>query len=159
MGEFYFFLIRFKGLINTLRMLHVASVLSESQPFPMCLSVYAAGVLSRCTRAPDKGKHYGEYLSLDRDHSRNLGVDHSIILKLILHKYGLMRALLRDRWQILMKKEIELRNKHKVGNYTTRQITIIFTIMIMLHECNIWDFHGGDYEEWRFLGCNTVWLL
>jgi hypothetical protein len=25
--------------------------------------------------------------------------------------------------------------------------------------CKIWDFHGGDYEEWRILGCYAVWLL
>jgi hypothetical protein len=25
--------------------------------------------------------------------------------------------------------------------------------------CKIWGFHGGDYEEWRLLGCYTVWLL
>jgi hypothetical protein len=25
--------------------------------------------------------------------------------------------------------------------------------------CNIWDFHGGDYEEWRLLGCYALWLL
>jgi hypothetical protein len=24
---------------------------------------------------------------------------------------------------------------------------------------NICGFHGGDYEEWCFLGCYTVWLL
>jgi hypothetical protein len=24
---------------------------------------------------------------------------------------------------------------------------------------NIWGFHGGDYEEWRLLGCYAVWLL
>jgi hypothetical protein len=23
----------------------------------------------------------------------------------------------------------------------------------------IWGFHGGDYEEWRLLGCYAVWLL
>jgi hypothetical protein len=25
--------------------------------------------------------------------------------------------------------------------------------------CNIWDFHGGDYEECRFFGCDAVWLV
>jgi hypothetical protein len=25
--------------------------------------------------------------------------------------------------------------------------------------CNIWGFHGGDYEEWCLLGCYVVWLL
>jgi hypothetical protein len=25
--------------------------------------------------------------------------------------------------------------------------------------CKIWGFHGGDYEEWRLLGCYAVWLL
>jgi hypothetical protein len=25
--------------------------------------------------------------------------------------------------------------------------------------CKIWDFHGGDYEEWCLLGCYAVWLL
>jgi hypothetical protein len=25
--------------------------------------------------------------------------------------------------------------------------------------CKIWDFHGGDYEEWCLLGCYTMWLL
>jgi hypothetical protein len=24
---------------------------------------------------------------------------------------------------------------------------------------NICGFHGGDYEEWRLLGCYDVWLL
>jgi hypothetical protein len=24
---------------------------------------------------------------------------------------------------------------------------------------NIWGFHGGDYEEYRLLGCDAVWLL
>jgi hypothetical protein len=24
------------------------------------------------------------------------------------------------------------------------------------HECKIWGFHGGDYEEWRLLGCYAV---
>jgi hypothetical protein len=23
----------------------------------------------------------------------------------------------------------------------------------------IWDFHGGDYEERRLLGCYAVWFL
>jgi hypothetical protein len=26
-------------------------------------------------------------------------------------------------------------------------------------EHKIWGFHGGDYEEWRLLGCYAVWLL
>jgi hypothetical protein len=26
-------------------------------------------------------------------------------------------------------------------------------------KCNIWGFHGGDYEEWCLLGCHAVWLL
>jgi hypothetical protein len=30
-------------------------------------------------------------------------------------------------------------------------------IIIVL--CKIWDFHGGDYEEWFLLGCYAVWLL
>jgi hypothetical protein len=25
--------------------------------------------------------------------------------------------------------------------------------------CKIWSFHGGDYEEYRLLECDTVWLL
>jgi hypothetical protein len=25
--------------------------------------------------------------------------------------------------------------------------------------CKISGFHGGDYEEWRLLGCDAVWLL
>jgi hypothetical protein len=25
--------------------------------------------------------------------------------------------------------------------------------------CNVWVFHGGDYEEWHLLGCYAVWLL
>jgi hypothetical protein len=25
--------------------------------------------------------------------------------------------------------------------------------------CNISGFHGGNYEEWRLLGCYAVWLL
>jgi hypothetical protein len=25
--------------------------------------------------------------------------------------------------------------------------------------CKICGFHGGDYEEWRLLGCYTVWLF
>jgi hypothetical protein len=25
--------------------------------------------------------------------------------------------------------------------------------------CKISSFHGGDYEEWRLLGCYTVWLF
>jgi hypothetical protein len=25
--------------------------------------------------------------------------------------------------------------------------------------CMIWGFYGGYYKEWRFLGCDTVWLL
>jgi hypothetical protein len=25
--------------------------------------------------------------------------------------------------------------------------------------CKISGFHGGDYEEWRLLGCYAVWLL
>jgi hypothetical protein len=24
--------------------------------------------------------------------------------------------------------------------------------------CKIWGFHGGDYEEWRLLGCYAAWL-
>jgi hypothetical protein len=24
---------------------------------------------------------------------------------------------------------------------------------------NDYGFHGGDYEEWRILGCYAVWLL
>jgi hypothetical protein len=23
--------------------------------------------------------------------------------------------------------------------------------------CNVWGSHGGDYEEFRLLGCYTVW--
>jgi hypothetical protein len=26
-------------------------------------------------------------------------------------------------------------------------------------KCKIWGFHGGDYEEWRILGCYAMWLL
>jgi hypothetical protein len=25
--------------------------------------------------------------------------------------------------------------------------------------CKIWGLHGGDYEEWRLLGCYAMWLL
>jgi hypothetical protein len=25
--------------------------------------------------------------------------------------------------------------------------------------CKIWGFHGGDYEEWRPVGCYAVWFL
>jgi hypothetical protein len=25
--------------------------------------------------------------------------------------------------------------------------------------CKIWGFHGDDYEEYRLLRCDTVWLL
>jgi hypothetical protein len=25
--------------------------------------------------------------------------------------------------------------------------------------CKVWSFHGGNYEECRFLGCDVVWLL
>jgi hypothetical protein len=25
--------------------------------------------------------------------------------------------------------------------------------------CEIWGFHGGDYEEYRFLGSDAMWLL
>jgi hypothetical protein len=25
--------------------------------------------------------------------------------------------------------------------------------------CKVWGFNGGDYEEWRLLGCYAVWLL
>jgi hypothetical protein len=25
--------------------------------------------------------------------------------------------------------------------------------------CKIWGFHAGDYEEFRFLECDAVWLL
>jgi hypothetical protein len=28
-----------------------------------------------------------------------------------------------------------------------------------LCQCEIWGFHGGDYEEWCLLGCYAVWLL
>jgi hypothetical protein len=27
----------------------------------------------------------------------------------------------------------------------------------LLHK--VWGFHGGGYEEWRLVGCYTVWLL
>jgi hypothetical protein len=27
------------------------------------------------------------------------------------------------------------------------------------HICKTWGFHGGDYEEWSFLGCHVMWLL
>jgi hypothetical protein len=23
----------------------------------------------------------------------------------------------------------------------------------------MWGFHGGDYEEWRLLGCYAMWFL
>jgi hypothetical protein len=26
----------------------------------------------------------------------------------------------------------------------------------LLESCKIWGFHGGDYEEWRLLGCYVV---
>jgi hypothetical protein len=26
-------------------------------------------------------------------------------------------------------------------------------------QCEIWGFHGCDYEECRLMGCNAVWLL
>jgi hypothetical protein len=29
----------------------------------------------------------------------------------------------------------------------------------MLKLCNIWGFHGSDYEKCRLLGSYTVWLL
>jgi hypothetical protein len=28
-----------------------------------------------------------------------------------------------------------------------------------INACKIWGFHGGDYEEWRLMGCYVVWLL
>jgi hypothetical protein len=28
----------------------------------------------------------------------------------------------------------------------------------LLKLCNIWGFHGGDYEECRLLGCHAVWV-
>jgi hypothetical protein len=32
-------------------------------------------------------------------------------------------------------------------------------IIVTCFLCKIWGFHGGDYEEWRFLGCYAVCLL
>jgi hypothetical protein len=26
-------------------------------------------------------------------------------------------------------------------------------------QCEIWGFHGCDYEEWRLLVCYALWLL
>jgi hypothetical protein len=31
--------------------------------------------------------------------------------------------------------------------------------LISHSHCKIWGFRGGDYEEWRLLGCYAVWLL
>jgi hypothetical protein len=32
-------------------------------------------------------------------------------------------------------------------------------LKLNLFACKIRGFHGGDYEEFRVLGCYTVWLL
>jgi hypothetical protein len=34
-----------------------------------------------------------------------------------------------------------------------------FVISTRKFVCKILGFHGGDYEEWCFLGCYAVWLL
>jgi hypothetical protein len=33
------------------------------------------------------------------------------------------------------------------------------TELSQLMLCKISGFHGGDYDEWRLLGCYIVWLL
>jgi hypothetical protein len=35
------------------------------------------------------------------------------------------------------------------------QLTTV-SLQIIFFTCKIWDFHGGDYEECRFLGCGAV---
>jgi hypothetical protein len=40
-----------------------------------------------------------------------------------------------------------------------RQIWLRYSLWICIRVCKIWGFHGGDYDEWRLLGCYTVWLL
>jgi hypothetical protein len=41
------------------------------------------------------------------------------------------------------------------SNYTLHSALFSNTISL----CKIWGFHGGDYEEYRLLGCYAVWLL
>jgi hypothetical protein len=46
-------------------------------------------------------------------------------------------------------------------------ISLVFTATVMISwnvtnlplRCKILGFLGGDYEEWRLLGCYAVWLL
>jgi hypothetical protein len=35
----------------------------------------------------------------------------------------------------------------------------VTTELHQINLCKICGFHGGDYEEWRLLGCYAVWLL
>jgi hypothetical protein len=42
---------------------------------------------------------------------------------------------------------------------TATIIIIIIIIQLNSYLFKNWGFHGGDYEEWRLLGCYVVWLL
>jgi hypothetical protein len=54
--------------------------------------------------------------------------------------------------------------KLQVINFYFREIRDISNLdvsfyLCILHLCKIRGSHGDDYEEWRLLGCYTVWLL
>jgi hypothetical protein len=38
-------------------------------------------------------------------------------------------------------------------------IICTWSLQICIMSCKIFGFHGGDYEEWRLLGCYAMWLL
>jgi hypothetical protein len=42
---------------------------------------------------------------------------------------------------------------------TTAEQRHLAGIQITKVQCNISGFHGGEYEEFRFLACYAVWLL
>jgi hypothetical protein len=48
-------------------------------------------------------------------------------------------------------------NDFGMGFVAVRICTSLKAISCLL--CKISGFHGGDYEEWRLLGCYAVWLL
>jgi hypothetical protein len=54
-------------------------------------------------------------------------------------------------------------SRHRCSRpHTTLPVTVAMSTNCcnnILSPCKIWAFHGGDYEEWRLLGCYAEWLL
>jgi hypothetical protein len=96
------------------------------------------------------------YDAIDRDNLYRAMEGMHIPQKLI----ALVRATMRKtqcqiKIQNMLSSPIITRNGVQQGDSLA---CLLFNIALE-KVCKIWGFHGGDYEEWRLLGCYAVWLL